>query len=52
MPGDFEARVADAVAEPTEGRNLSWFAGRVTEQRPSWGYQRPWGNRGTDPRDV
>ena len=40
MHRDFEELVAEAVAEPTEGWDFSWFVGRATEQRPSWGYQR------------
>ncbi|RII20778.1 Methyltransferase domain protein [Streptomyces sp. YIM 130001] len=42
---DFEALVAEALAEPTEGWDFSWFEGRATEQRPSWGYQRRMGER-------
>ncbi|MFI9152126.1 methyltransferase domain-containing protein [Streptomyces sp. NPDC053367] len=34
----FEALVAEAVAAPTEGWDFSWFEGRATEERPSWGY--------------
>ncbi|RFU83722.1 class I SAM-dependent methyltransferase [Streptomyces triticagri] len=41
----FEDLVAEAVAEPTEGWDFSWFEGRATEQRPSWGYQRRMGER-------
>ena len=35
-----ECRVATepAAAVPLEGWDFSWFAGRATEQRPSWGY--------------
>ena len=35
---DFAALLAEAVAVPLEGWDFSWFAGRATEQRPSWGY--------------
>lgn len=45
MHRDFEELVAEAVAEPTEGWDFSWFVGRATEQRPSWGYQRLMGER-------
>lgn len=45
MHRDFEELVAEAVAEPTEGWDFSWFEGRATEQRPSWGYQRLMGER-------
>jgi SAM-dependent methyltransferase len=35
---DFDALLAEAAAVPLEGWDFSWFAGRATEQRPSWGY--------------
>ncbi|WP_236240111.1 class I SAM-dependent methyltransferase [Streptomyces sp. CC228A] len=41
----FEELVAEAEAEPTEGWDFSWFEGRATEARPSWGYQRAMGER-------
>ncbi|ONI82170.1 SAM-dependent methyltransferase [Saccharothrix sp. ALI-22-I] len=34
----FEDLVAEGEAVPTEGWDFSWFTGRATEQRPSWGY--------------
>jgi SAM-dependent methyltransferase len=34
----FEDLVAEGQVVPTEGWDFSWFAGRATEQRPSWGY--------------
>ncbi|MEV4684993.1 class I SAM-dependent methyltransferase [Streptomyces kurssanovii] len=34
----FEDLLAEGEAVPTEGWDFSWFAGRATEQRPSWGY--------------
>jgi SAM-dependent methyltransferase len=34
----FEDLVAEGAAVPTEGWDFSWFNGRATEQRPSWGY--------------
>ncbi|MCH0563578.1 MULTISPECIES: methyltransferase domain-containing protein [unclassified Streptomyces] len=34
----FEELVAEGVAVPTEGWDFSWFEGRATEARPSWGY--------------
>ena len=37
-PCSFEALLAEGVAEPTDGWDFSWFKGRATEQRPSWGY--------------
>jgi SAM-dependent methyltransferase len=36
----FDELVAAAEAEPTEGWDFSWFEGRATEERPSWGYAR------------
>lgn len=43
MGRSFEELVAEAEAAPTEGWDFSWLAGRATEQRPSWGYQRTMG---------
>ncbi|MEU9476192.1 class I SAM-dependent methyltransferase [Streptomyces sp. NPDC048191] len=34
----FEDLVAEGAAVPTGGWDFSWFAGRATEERPSWGY--------------
>jgi SAM-dependent methyltransferase len=41
-PGDrsFEALVEEAEAASVEGWDFAWLAGRATEARPSWGYQR------------
>lgn len=36
----FDELLAEGVAVPTEGWDFSWFAGRATEARPSWGYAR------------
>lgn len=36
----FEDLVAEGAAVPTEGWDFSWFTGRATEQRPSWGYSK------------
>jgi len=41
----FEELVAEAAAVPTEGWDFSWFEGRATEERPSWGYARAIGER-------
>ncbi|CAM4120761.1 class I SAM-dependent methyltransferase [Kibdelosporangium persicum] len=41
----FGELVAEADAEPTEGWDFSWFEGRATEARPSWGYQRSMAER-------
>lgn len=34
----FESLVADGASAPLEGWDFSWFEGRATEERPSWGY--------------
>ncbi|MGC0400847.1 SAM-dependent methyltransferase [Streptomyces sp. SAI-126] len=36
----FEDLVAEGAAVPTEGWDFSWFEGRATEARTSWGYAR------------
>jgi SAM-dependent methyltransferase len=41
----FDELVAEGAAVPTDGWDFSWFAGRATEQRPSWGYARLIGER-------
>lgn len=41
----FEDLVAEADAVPTDGWDFSWFEGRATEARPSWGYARSMGER-------
>jgi len=38
MPADFDALVAEALAEPTEGWNFARFAGRMRSTNPSWRY--------------
>jgi SAM-dependent methyltransferase len=35
---DFDALLAEADAVPLQGWDFSWFEGRATEERPSWGY--------------
>jgi len=30
--------IAEAAAQPVEGWDFSWLAGRATEERPAWGY--------------
>ncbi|MEU5394265.1 class I SAM-dependent methyltransferase [Streptomyces tibetensis] len=37
-PATFEDLLAEGSAVPTEGWDFSWFEGRATEARPSWGY--------------
>ncbi|BCY10348.1 methyltransferase domain-containing protein [Actinoplanes sp. L3-i22] len=34
----FEDLVAEGSSVPVDGWDFGWFAGRATEQRPSWGY--------------
>jgi SAM-dependent methyltransferase len=34
----FEELLDEAAAVPVEGWDFSWFHGRATERRPSWGY--------------
>ena len=34
----FEQLLAEAEAAPVDGWDFSWFDGRASEQRPSWGY--------------
>lgn len=44
-PATFEDLVAEAEAAPVEGWDFSWFEGRASEERPSWGYARLAGQR-------
>ena len=37
---EFVRLVAEGAAVPVEGWDFSWFDGRATEERPSWGYAR------------
>ena len=41
----FEQLLAEGTAVPTDGWDFSWFDGRATEARPSWGYARAMGER-------
>jgi SAM-dependent methyltransferase len=41
----FEDLVTEGAAVPVPGWDFSWFEGRATEQRPSWGYARRMGER-------
>ena len=41
----FEELVAEAEAASVDGWDFSWFEGRATEERPSWGYARAMGER-------
>ncbi|MFI6353118.1 methyltransferase domain-containing protein [Streptomyces sp. NPDC050743] len=38
MNRSFEDLVTEGVAVPTQGWDFSWFEGRASEERPSWGY--------------
>lgn len=40
MDRTFEDLVDEAASVSVDGWDFSWLAGRATEQRPSWGYQR------------
>jgi SAM-dependent methyltransferase len=41
----FDDLLAEGAAVPVEGWDFSWFDGRATEERPSWGYARLIGER-------
>ncbi|MFI9780951.1 SAM-dependent methyltransferase, partial [Streptomyces sp. NPDC051956] len=41
----FDELVTEAADAPVEGWDFSWFEGRATEERPSWGYARAMGER-------
>lgn len=43
--GAFEELVVEGAAAPTDGWDFSWFEGRATEARPSWGYARAMAGR-------
>lgn len=45
MSRSFEDLVAEAQSADITGWDFSWLAGRASEQRPSWGYQRLLGQR-------
>ncbi|MER7678237.1 class I SAM-dependent methyltransferase [Streptomyces sp. NPDC096934] len=45
VPRTFDDLVAEAASASVEGWDFSWFEGRATEQRPSWGYARAMGER-------
>jgi SAM-dependent methyltransferase len=44
-PPTFEELLAEGERAPVEGWDFSWFEGRATEERPSWGYSRLLGER-------
>lgn len=41
----FEELLAEGESVPVEGWDFSWFEGRGSEERPSWGYSRLLGDR-------
>ncbi|MBZ6087293.1 class I SAM-dependent methyltransferase [Streptomyces olivaceus] len=41
----FDDLVAEGASVPTDGWDFSWFEGRATEARPSWGYARSMARR-------
>jgi SAM-dependent methyltransferase len=41
----FDELIAEAESADVSGWDFSWLAGRATEERPSWGYQRSLGER-------
>ncbi|MFG2890220.1 class I SAM-dependent methyltransferase [Streptomyces sp. NPDC048248] len=45
MERTFEDLIAEAESVSVAGWDFSWLAGRATEERPSWGYQRSMGER-------
>ncbi|TAJ48653.1 MAG: SAM-dependent methyltransferase [Herbiconiux sp.] len=45
----FDELIAEGEAAPIEGWDFSWFAGRATEERPSWGYSALAAERIADP---
>lgn len=42
---DFTELLAEGASVPVEGWDFSWFAGRATEERPTWGYAGLMGER-------
>lgn len=45
MDRNFDDLVTEAAAVSVDGWDFSWLAGRATEARPSWGYQRQQASR-------
>ncbi len=41
----FDELLAEGAAVPVDGWDFSWFEGRASEQRPSWGYARSMARR-------
>jgi SAM-dependent methyltransferase len=42
---DFDQLLSEGSSVPTAGWDFSWFEGRASEERPSWGYARLLGER-------
>ena len=40
MTRDFERLVDEGATVNVDGWDFGWLAGRATEERPSWGYQK------------
>ncbi|WP_217141276.1 class I SAM-dependent methyltransferase [Streptomyces sp. AC627_RSS907] len=51
-PRSFDDLVAEGASVPTEGWDFSWFEGRASEARPSWGYARSMAGRLADATAV
>jgi len=49
---DVDELIAEGEAVPTAGWDFSWFEGRATEERPSWGYARLAAARASDVDSV
>jgi SAM-dependent methyltransferase len=47
---EFEKLIAEGESVPVEGWDFSWFEGRATEERPSWGYAAALAGRMSGPR--
>jgi hypothetical protein len=49
-PPSFEELIAEGASVSVDGWDFSWFDGRATEERPSWGYARMLVSRMADSR--
>ena len=47
-PPSFEELIAEGASVSVDGWDFSWFDGRATEERPSWGYARMLASRMAD----
>jgi SAM-dependent methyltransferase len=48
----FDELIAEGATVPIEGWDFSWFDGRATEERPSWGYAKLLADRMTGAKAV